>query len=45
MGFHVRSGQVKIATTGDVYGSAAAELSVLTYLGNLVRGKMTFTGI
>lgn len=39
VGFHVRSGQVKIATTGDVYAERSSRIVSATLSGNLVRGE------
>lgn len=39
VGFHVRSGQVKIATTEDVYAERSSKIVSATLSGNLVRGE------
>lgn len=39
VGFHVRSGQVKIATTEDVYAERSSRIVSATLSGNLVRGE------
>lgn len=39
VGFHVRSGQVKIATTEDVYAERSSRIISATLSGNLVRGE------
>jgi PmbA protein len=39
VGFHVRSGTVKIATTRDVYAEKSSQIVSGTIAGNLVRGE------
>jgi PmbA protein len=39
VGFHVRTGQVKIATSQDVYGERSSKIVSGTLSGNLVRGE------
>jgi PmbA protein len=39
VGFHVRTGQIKIATSQDVYGERSSKIVSGTLSGNLVRGE------
>lgn len=42
VGFHVRSGHVKIATNKDVYAERRSQIVSASISGNLVRGKIFF---
>ncbi len=39
VGFHIRSGAVKIATTGNAYGSRLSQVVSASLSGNLVKGE------